>query len=142
GMNRVCEKVRSNAAHGVAGMITHAGRTAATSQTKPAIGLTMFGVTTPCVQGVTRQLENRFDCLVFHATGTGGQSMEKLVDSGLLAGVIDVTTTEVCDLLMGGVFSAGEDRFGAIIRGSIPHLGSSAALPLLNFRPLPTLPPR
>src|SRR5262249_56011758 len=95
GMNRVCEKVRSNAAHGVAGMITHAGRTAATSQTKPAIGLTMFGVTTPCVQGVTRQLENRFDCLVFHATGTGGQSMEKLVDSGLLAGVIDAPTPEI-----------------------------------------------
>ena len=76
----------------------------------------MFGVTTPCVQMVAKALEADYDCLVFHATGTGGQSMEKLVDSGLIAGVIDVTTTEVCDLLMGGVFSAGEDRLGAIIR--------------------------
>ncbi|MCB0093636.1 MAG: Tm-1-like ATP-binding domain-containing protein, partial [Caldilineaceae bacterium] len=74
---------------------------------KPALGLTMFGVTTPCVQQIVAALESEYDCLVFHATGTGGQSMEKLVDSGLVAGVIDVTTTEVCDLLFGGVFSAG-----------------------------------
>ena len=67
----------------------------------------MFGVTTPCVQAVTKQLEERYDCLVFHATGTGGQSMEKLVDSGLLAGVIDVTTTEIADELVGGVLPAG-----------------------------------
>ena len=67
----------------------------------------MFGVTTPCVQAVTKALEERYDCLVFHATGTGGQSMEKLVDSGLLAGVIDVTTTEIADEIVGGVLSAG-----------------------------------
>ena len=76
-------------------------------RTKPAIGLTMFGVTTPCVQAVSAQLEAGYDCLVFHATGTGGQSMEKLVDSGLLAGVLDVTTTEIADELVGGVLSAG-----------------------------------
>jgi uncharacterized protein (UPF0261 family) len=80
GINSVSERVLSNAAHALAGMISHGGRTATTSQSKPAIGLTMFGVTTPCVQGVTKQLEGRYDCLVFHATGTGGQSMEKLVD--------------------------------------------------------------
>ena len=83
---------------------------------RPAIGLTMFGVTTPCVRQVTARLEARYECLVFHATGIGGRSMEKLLDSGHLAAVLDVTTTEVCDLLMGGVFPAGEDRFGAVIR--------------------------
>ena len=76
----------------------------------------MFGVTTPAVQKIAADLRNDFECLVFHATGVGGRSMEKLVDSGMLAAVIDLTTTEVCDLLMGGVFPATDDRFGAIIR--------------------------
>ena len=71
----------------------------------------MFGVTTPCIQQITADLEADFDCLVFHATGVGGQSMEKLVDSGLLTGVIDITTTEICDMIAGGVFAATEDRF-------------------------------
>src|SRR5215475_657509 len=113
-------------------MITHAGRTAATSQTKPAIGLTMFGV--------TRQLEDRFDCLVFHATGTGGQSMEKLVDSGLLAGVIDATTTEIADEIGGGVLSAGPDRLDAIIRSRVPYVGSCGALDMVNFWAMDTVP--
>jgi uncharacterized protein (UPF0261 family) len=138
GINRISEQVLSNAAHALAGMITHARR--AQSETKPAVGLTMFGVTTPCVQAVAKALEERFDTLVFHATGTGGQSMEKLAESGLLAGIIDVTTTEVCDLLMGGVMSAGEDRFGAIIRTRIPYVGSCGALDMVNFGPLDTVP--
>jgi uncharacterized protein (UPF0261 family) len=138
GINRISEQVLSNAAHALAGMITHARR--AQSETKAAIGLTMFGVTTPCVQAVAKALEERFDTLVFHATGTGGQSMEKLADSGLLAGVIDVTTTEICDLLMGGVLSAGEDRFGAIIRTRIPYVGSCGALDMVNFGPIDTVP--
>ena len=83
----------------------------------------MFGVTTPCVQQVTAALEADYDCLVFHATGIGGQAMEKLVDSGCLLGVIDLTTTEVCDLLMGGIFPATEDRFGAMIRARMPYVG-------------------
>ena len=87
----------------------------------PAVGLTMFGVTTTCVQQVTAQLKDGYDCLVFHATGIGGQSMEKLVDLLLLSGVIDVTTTEVCDMMMGGVFPATEDRFGAVIRARLPY---------------------
>src|SRR5262249_14887724 len=74
--------------------------------------------------------------------GTGGKSMEKLADSGLLAGVIDVTTTEVCDLLMGGVFSAGEDRFGAIIRSRIPYVVSLGALDMVNFGPMESVPER
>ncbi|RYY87957.1 MAG: ATP-binding cassette domain-containing protein, partial [Comamonadaceae bacterium] len=95
GINRISEKVLANAAHALAGMIAHP--VAASESTKPAIGLTMFGVTTPCVQAVTKRLEDSYDCLVFHATGVGGQSMEKLADSGLLAGVIDVSTTEIAD---------------------------------------------
>ena len=140
GINRISEQVLSNAAHALAGMIAHARKPS--PETKPAIGLTMFGVTTPCVQAVSHALEEKYDCLVFHATGTGGQSMEKLVDSGLLSGVIDVTTTEVCDLLMGGVFSAGEDRFGSIIRSRIPYVGSGGALDMVNFGPLETVPER
>jgi uncharacterized protein (UPF0261 family)/ABC-type branched-subunit amino acid transport system ATPase component len=140
GINRISERVLSNAAHALAGMILYARDTNAA--TKPAIGLTMFGVTTPCVQSVQRALEDEYDCLVFHATGTGGQSMEKLAESGLLSGVIDVSTTEVCDLLMGGIMSAGEDRLGAIIRSRIPYVGSCGALDMVNFGPMDTVPER
>ena len=102
----------------------------------------MFGVTTPCVQAVDQALEDRYDCLVFHATGTGGQSMEKLVDSGLLAGVIDVTTTEVGDQLVGGVLRAGEDRLGAIIRTRVPYVGSLRRARHGQFRRARTVPER
>jgi uncharacterized protein (UPF0261 family) len=142
GINSVSERVLSNAAHALAGMIAHAGRSSTSSQTKPAIGLTMFGVTTPCVQGVTKQLEDRYDCLVFHATGIGGQSMEKLVDSGLLAGVIDATTTEIADEVGGGLLSAGPGRLDAIIRSRIPYVGSCGALDMINFWAMDTVPPR
>ena len=81
GINRISEQVLSNAAHALAGMIAHARKPSA--ETKPAIGLTMFGVTTPCVQAVTRLLEADHDCIVFHATGSGGRSFEMLAGSGL-----------------------------------------------------------
>ena len=122
GLNSISRQVLANGAQAMAGMVRQRlaeARAAAqrrAAEGLPAVGLTMFGVTTPCVQQVTAQLKGEYDCLVFHATGIGGQSMEKLVDSRLLSGVIDVTTTEVCDMLMGGVFPATEDRFGAIIR--------------------------
>jgi uncharacterized protein (UPF0261 family) len=102
----------------------------------------MFGVTTPAVQKIAAQLKEDFECLVFHATGVGGRSMEKLVDSGQLAGVIDLTTTEVCDLLMGGVFPATDDRFGAIIRRRVPYVGSVGALDMVNFGAPDTIPER
>ena len=102
----------------------------------------MFGVTTPCVDAVVDALEDDFECLVFHATGVGGQSMEKLVDSGDLTGVIDITTTEVCDLLCGGVLPATEDRFGAIIRTRVPYIGSCGALDMVNFGPMASVPER
>jgi uncharacterized protein (UPF0261 family)/ABC-type branched-subunit amino acid transport system ATPase component len=138
GINRISASVLSNAAHALAGMIGF--RQEADRSRLPAIGLTMFGVTTPCVQAITKALQMRYDCLVFHATGTGGQSMEKLVESGMLEGVIDVTTTEVADFLVGGVMSAGEDRMGAIIRSQIPYVGSCGALDMVNFEALDSVP--
>jgi uncharacterized protein (UPF0261 family)/energy-coupling factor transporter ATP-binding protein EcfA2 len=139
GINRISEKVLSNAAHALAGMIAHGGRREAL-ESKPAIGLTMFGVTTPCVQQVTKQLGDHYDCLVFHATGTGGQSMEKLADSGLLAGVIDVSTTEIADEIVGGFLTAGPQRLDAIIRSRIPYVGSCGALDMVNFWAPETVP--
>jgi len=138
GINRISANVLSNAAHALAGMIGF--RHEEDRSRLPAIGLTMFGVTTPCVQAVTKALKMRYDCLVFHATGTGGQSMEKLAESGILIGVIDITTTEVADYLVGGVMSAGEDRMGAIIRSQIPYVGSCGALDMVNFEALDTVP--
>ena len=137
GLNRISRVVLANAAHALAGMMRGE---APAGEDKPAIGLTMFGVTTPCVDQIRARLEARYDCLVFHATGTGGQSMEKLVDSGLVLGCIDSTTTEVCDLLMGGVFSAGEDRLGAFARSGLPYVGSCGALDMVNFGALDTVP--
>jgi uncharacterized protein (UPF0261 family) len=137
GLNRISRVVLGNAAHAIAGMalgiIPHV-------TVKPAIGLTMFGVTTACVTQVTARLQENYDCLVFHATGTGGQSMEKLIDSGMLVGVIDVTTTEVCDHLVGGVLSAGPDRLGAVARTRIPYVGSCGALDMVNFWAMDTVP--
>jgi uncharacterized protein (UPF0261 family)/ABC-type branched-subunit amino acid transport system ATPase component len=140
GINRISEKVLANAAHALAGMIQNASRELEQSRSKPAVGLTMFGVTTPCVQATMQALGERYDCLTFHATGTGGQSMEKLVDSGLLSAVIDITTTEVADELVGGVFSAGPERFESIIRSRIPYVGSCGALDMVNFHAMDTVP--
>jgi uncharacterized protein (UPF0261 family)/ABC-type branched-subunit amino acid transport system ATPase component len=142
GINRISERVLANAAHALAGMIAYGRADGTRSETKPAIGLTMFGLTTPCVQAVTKQLEARYDCLVFHATGTGGQSMEKLVDSGLLAGVIDVTTTEITDEIVGGVLSAGPGRLDAMIRARSPYVGSCGAVDMVNFWAMDTVPER
>jgi uncharacterized protein (UPF0261 family) len=138
GLNRISRVVLANAAHAIAGMVATAPP-AATAD-KPAVGITMFGVTTPCVNRLVALLEASHDCLVFHATGTGGQSMEKLAESGLLQGVLDVTTTEVCDLLMGGVFPCTEDRFGAIARTGLPYVGSCGALDMVNFGARETVP--
>jgi uncharacterized protein (UPF0261 family)/ABC-type branched-subunit amino acid transport system ATPase component len=140
GINRISEKVLANAAHALAGMIMHPPAESAIS--KPALGLTMFGVTTPCVQAVTQRLQDRFDCLVFHATGVGGQSMEKLADSGLLAGVIDVSTTEVADEIVGGVLSAGPTRMDVFAQHTLPYVGSCGALDMVNFGAWDSVPER
>ena len=140
GIHRISEVVLANAAHALAGMIAHPPAISATN--KPALGLTMFGVTTACVQGVTKRLEAEYDCLVFHATGVGGQSMEKLADSGLLAGVIDVSTTEIADEIGGGVLSAGPTRLDVFARHPLPYVGSCGALDMVNFGAWDTVPER
>ncbi|PWC13934.1 Tm-1-like ATP-binding domain-containing protein [Brenneria corticis] len=131
GLNRISRQVLGNAAHQIAGAVKFQIRER--QDDKPAIGLTMFGVTTPCIQAVSKALENEFDCLVFHATGSGGKAMEKLVDSGLLAGVLDLTTTEVCDLLFDGVLACAPERFDAIAKTRIPYVVSCGALDMVNF---------
>lgn len=140
GLNAITEEVLSNAAQAMVGMVSARRAVPARKATKPAIALTMFGVTTPAVSQVTAALKDDFDCLVFHATGIGGQSMEKLIDNGKVEGVIDLTTTEVCDMLMGGVFPATEDRFGAVIRRRMPYVGSVGALDMVNFGAPATVP--
>jgi uncharacterized protein (UPF0261 family) len=139
GLNRLSRVILSNAAEAICGMALH--RAAATGA-RPALGLTMFGVTTPCVTAIAAALRATHDCLVFHATGTGGRTMEKLADSGLLTGFVDITTTEVADLLFGGVLPATEDRFGAVIRTRLPWVGSVGALDMVNFGPPETVPDR
>lgn len=140
GLNRISRQVLGNAAHAVAGMVAY--KVPQVEDTKPALGISMFGVTTPCVEMVREKLEHDYDPLVFHATGTGGQSLEKLIDSGLVAGVIDLTTTEVADFLFGGFFSAGEDRLGAVARTKLPFVGSCGALDMVNFGAKETVPER
>ena len=140
GIHRISEQVLANAAHALAGMIAHPP--AISANNKPALGLTMFGVTTPCVQAVAKRLEDDYDCLVFHATGVGGQSMEKLADSGLLAGAIDVSTTEIADEIGGGVLSAGATRLDVFARHALPYVGSCGALDMVNFGAWDTVPER
>ena len=139
GINSISTQVLGNGADAIAGMMQPKPQVVTQAQ-KPAIGLSMFGVTTPAVQAVTAELESDYECLVFHATGIGGQSMEKLADSGFLTAAIDLTTTEVCDFLMGGVFACTEDRFGAFSRTHIPYIGSLGALDMVNFGSPDTVP--
>ncbi|CAN7190134.1 ABC transporter permease [Bosea sp. LjRoot90] len=148
GINRVSRLVLGNGAHAIAAMAK--ARLAELKPEgprrrdpeKPLVGLTMFGVTTPCVQQVAKLLAGEWEPLVFHATGTGGRSLEKLVDSELVGAVIDVSTTEICDMLMGGILPATEDRFGAIIRTRIPYVGSVGALDMVNFAAPDSVPER
>lgn len=140
GINRVSRQVLGNAAHAIAGMAAHS---VAQSEARPTLGMTMFGVTTPCVTTVREALEKEgYDCLVFHATGTGGQAMEKLVESGLIDGVLDITTTEVADEVVGGVFPAGPERFDRILARGIPYIASLGALDMVNFGAKNTVPPQ
>ena len=138
GLNRISRRVLGNAANALAGMMLHPLPPPA--QERPALGLTMFGVTTPCVQQIVGLLSPRFDCLVFHATGTGGQAMEKLLDDGLIGGILDITTTEVCDHLFGGVLACTDDRLGAVARTRAPYVGSCGALDMVNFGAPDTIP--
>jgi uncharacterized protein (UPF0261 family) len=137
GLNRISRAILRNAAFAIVGM-ARAGEPPPSD--KPAIGLTMFGVTTPCVTAAAAGLRDAYDCVVFHATGAGGRAMEKLVDNGFLTGVVDATTTEIADLVVGGVMSAGDDRLGAIVRRQVPYVGSVGALDMANFWAPETVP--
>jgi uncharacterized protein (UPF0261 family) len=138
GLNAVSRRVLGNAAHALAGMISH---DIPSPGVQPTLGMTMFGVTTPCVTAVRESLEAvGFDCLVFHATGTGGRAMEALVEAGLIHGVLDITTTEVADLVVGGILPAGPLRFEAILQAKVPFVLSVGALDMVNFGAMASVP--
>ncbi|MFN5103738.1 MAG: Tm-1-like ATP-binding domain-containing protein [Planctomycetota bacterium] len=138
GLNAVSTKILGNAANALAGMVC--GKVGK-DPVKPALAMTMFGVTTPCVTGVRQGLEKLgYDCLVFHATGVGGQAMEGLIESGFVQGVLDLTTTEVADEVVGGVFAAGPKRFDYLSQHKIPCVLSVGAMDMVNFGALETVP--
>ena len=139
GLNRVSRRILSNAAAAICGMV--ASEPACGLGEKPAIAATMFGVTTPCVTAARRILEAKgYEVLVFHATGTGGQAMEQLIEDGAFRAVLDLTTTELADELVGGVMSAGPRRLEAAGRKGIPQLVCPGAIDMVNFGPAGTVP--
>jgi uncharacterized protein (UPF0261 family) len=140
GVNRVSAQIMANAAGAIAGM---AKATMPQLESKPLVAATMFGVTTPCVTRARERLEELgYEVLVFHATGAGGQSLEALVRDGFLAGVLDATTTELADELVGGVLSAGPDRLEAAGAAGVPQVVSLGALDMVNFGPRESVPPQ
>ena len=141
GINTISARILANAAAAMAGMMQ--APPVELRDTKPLVGASMFGVTTPCVTRAREELESRgYEVLVFHATGTGGRAMEGLMESGFLAGVLDATTTELCDDLVGGVLSAGPDRLEAAGRLGLPQVVSVGALDMVNFGARDTVPPQ
>ncbi len=141
GINRISERILSNAAAAIAGMARAYAAFQPSGASRPLIGATMFGVTTPCVTEARQTLEARgYEVIVFHATGTGGKSLENLISAGFFAGVLDVTTTELADELVGGVLSAGPDRLEAAGRLGIPQVVSLGALDMVNFGPADSVP--
>ena len=140
GINRLSRQILANAAGAIVGMV-NAEAPADAAADKPLIAATMFGVTTPCVTKAREILEAAgYEVLVFHATGTGGQAMEDLVKGGFLAGVLDVTTTELADELVGGILSAGPDRLEAAGEAGVPQVVAPGALDMVNFGPPDTVP--
>ncbi len=139
GLNDISKVIFSNAANAVVGMVQN--RKEIESDGKPLLAATMFGVTTPCVKAAEDYLhEQGYDVLVFHATGTGGKCMEALINQGFIKGVLDLTTTEWCDEVVGGVLNAGPDRLTAAGKNGIPQVVSVGALDMVNFGPMDTVP--
>ncbi|MDB5541476.1 MAG: hypothetical protein JWQ89_3203 [Devosia sp.] len=139
GLNRISRVILSNAAQAIVAM---SANPPAIEGGMPAVGLTMFGVTTTAVTQIVERLGGAVEPVVFHATGTGGRTMEMLVDSGLITAVIDVTTTEIADLLVGGVLPAGPERLDCIARTGVPYVGSVGACDMVNFWARETVPER
>jgi uncharacterized protein (UPF0261 family) len=141
GVNSISARILANAAAAMAGMVQ--APAPRTTDERPLIGASMFGVTTPCVTHAREDLEARgYEVLVFHATGTGGRAMEALAEGGYLRGLLDITTTELCDDLVGGVLSAGPDRLEAAGRLGLPQVVSVGALDMVNFGARDTVPPQ
>lgn len=140
GLNRISRRILANAAGAVCGMVEQAMPPA---DDKPLISATMFGVTTPCVTAVREHLESAgYEVLVFHATGSGGKAMEGLIADGFITAVADITTTEWCDQLVGGVLSAGPQRLDAAAQAGLPQVVSVGALDMVNFWAIDTVPPQ
>lgn len=140
GLNRISRRVLSNAVGAICGMIE---QEVPGVEDKPVIAASMFGVTTPCVTMVREHLERAgYEVLIFHATGAGGRAMEGLIRDGYIAGVADITTTEWCDELVGGVLSAGPTRLEAAASAGIPQVVSLGALDMVNFHAMETVPAR
>lgn len=150
GLNPISRRVLRNAANAIAGMCRAEPFVARSDERgarddagRPLIAATMFGVTTPCVTAARKRLEDAgYDVLVFHATGSGGRAMEGLIDDGYFAGVLDVTTTEWCDEVVGGALTAGPERLSAAARKGIPQVVSVGALDMVNFGAMDTVPER
>jgi uncharacterized protein (UPF0261 family) len=141
GVNTISAQILANAAAAMAGMVT--APPVELREQRPLVAATMFGVTTPCVTHAREALEALgYEVLTFHATGTGGRAMEALVQDGYLQGVLDATTTELCDDLVGGVLSAGPDRLEAAGRAGLPQVVSLGALDMVNFGARDTVPPQ
>jgi uncharacterized protein (UPF0261 family) len=142
GLNRISKTVLINAAAAMAGMVkAHGQPSVGLEEDKPLVAATMFGVTTPCVEAARRIVEqNGYEVLVFHAVGTGGMTMESFIRDGLIRGVLDLTTTELADELVGGILSAGRDRLTAAGLRGVPQVISLGALDMVNFGPPETVP--
>lgn len=147
GINSILEQILSNAAGAINGMtVAHVRHTKDPKATGKRIAITMFGVTTPCVDHIRRILTSTphdasdYELYVFHATGAGGKAMERLIDEGQIDAVLDLTTTEICDELMGGVLTAGTNRLEAAARKGIPYIVSTGACDMVNFGPKDTVP--
>lgn len=141
GLNQISRKVFGNAVNAISGMLDQRAETEETG--KPLLAATMFGVTTPCIKEAKAYLEEQgYEVLVFHATGAGGRTMEALIDGGYIKGVLDITTTEWCDEIVGGVLTAGSHRLEAAGRNAVPQVVSVGALDMVNFGPWDTVPER
>ncbi|MSU79414.1 MAG: UPF0261 family protein [Gemmataceae bacterium] len=156
GINRISRTVLTNAANAMAGMVQFSRSPLASANStlakgerlngnsgndKPLITATMFGVTTPCVEAARKQIElSGYEVLVFHATGTGGMTMESFINDGIVEGVLDITTTELADELVGGTLTAGKDRLTAAAIRGVPQVISVGAIDMVNFGPRETVP--
>lgn len=146
GLNRISRLILSQAARAMAGLLQNTparSSIANPGSDRPLIAASMFGVTTPCVMRAREVLEAAgYEVIVFHATGNGGQAMESLLSEGLFAGVLDITTTELADELVGGILTAGPDRLTAAGKRGVPQVVSVGALDMVNFGPPETIPPK